>query len=127
MAINEGTRNRWRRAVPISPEEGSSAETFLPVLLEDSRRDPAEQVHVKELQERVQAAVAELPERQRAALLLNRFEGLSYEDVAKVLDMKVPAVKSLLFRARENLKNLLAPVMREDGSHGLPSVSELDR
>lgn len=112
IAINDGTRNRWRKAVSL---EASA-----------SGADPADQVHVEELRELVRRAVQALPDRQRTALLLNRFEGLSYEDVGQVLGMKVPAVKSLLFRARENVKNLLTPLLREERSHELSRSTALD-
>jgi RNA polymerase sigma-70 factor, ECF subfamily len=56
----------------------------------------------------VRAAIAALPERQRMAVVLARFEGLSYEDVALALDCSVSSVESLLFRARQKLAELLA-------------------
>jgi RNA polymerase sigma-70 factor (ECF subfamily) len=62
----------------------------------------------------VRAAVAELPESQRIALVLNRFEGASYDDVAAALDLSIPAVKSLLHRARENLKQRLLPFLQQE-------------
>ena len=55
----------------------------------------------------MRAAVDRLPESQRMAVILYRFEGLSYRALGEVLDLSVPAVKSLLFRARENLKESL--------------------
>jgi RNA polymerase sigma-70 factor (ECF subfamily) len=55
----------------------------------------------------VRAAVDELPEQQRLALVLTRFHGCSYEDVAESMGTTVPAVKSLLTRARENLRRHL--------------------
>jgi RNA polymerase sigma-70 factor, ECF subfamily len=69
----------------------------------DPHRDAAE----RELRERIRGAVDELPENQRMAVILCRFEGLSYEEIGKVLRCSVPAVKSLLHRARETLKERL--------------------
>ena len=64
-----------------------------------------------ELQQAIEDAIGLLPETQRMALVLRRYEELSYEEIADVLDLSVPAVKSLLFRARtelrERLKNYL--------------------
>ena len=64
-----------------------------------------------ELQGAIERAISLLPETQRMALVLRRYEELSYEEIANVLDLSVPAVKSLLFRARtelrERLKNYL--------------------
>ncbi|PYI90933.1 MAG: RNA polymerase subunit sigma-24 [Verrucomicrobia bacterium] len=65
-----------------------------------------------ELQQAVDAAIANLPETQRMAVVLRRYEELSYEEIADALDQSVSAVKSLLFRARtelrENLKRYLS-------------------
>ena len=61
-----------------------------------------------ELQEAITAAIAQLPEAQRMAIILRRYEELSYEEIAAVLHLTVPAVKSLLFRARVLLRERLA-------------------
>jgi RNA polymerase sigma-70 factor (ECF subfamily) len=61
----------------------------------------------RELQCVIEAAIAQLPETQRLALVLRRYEELSYEQIADVLDQSVPAVKSLLFRARTELRSSL--------------------
>jgi RNA polymerase sigma-70 factor (ECF subfamily) len=60
-----------------------------------------------ELEEAVDRAIQSLPEKQRMAVILRRYEEMPYEEIAKVLSMSVPAVKSLLFRARTQLKELL--------------------
>lgn len=61
-----------------------------------------------ELQHAVDAAIAALPEKARLAVQLRRFENMPYEEIARALDMTVPATKSLLFRARNMLKEALA-------------------
>src|SRR5438094_514766 len=60
-----------------------------------------------ELQIAIEKAITLLPETQRMALVLRRYEELSYEEIADVLDLSVPAVKSLLFRARTELRERL--------------------
>jgi RNA polymerase sigma-70 factor (ECF subfamily) len=60
-----------------------------------------------ELQQAIDDALQQLPENQRTALVLQRFEALSYEEIGTLLDVSVPAVKSLLFRARTTLRELL--------------------
>lgn len=57
---------------------------------------------------RVRAAVDALPEQQRLATVLSRFHGCSHEEVAAVMGTTVPAVKSLLMRARDRLRRVLA-------------------
>ena len=69
--------------------------------------DPAQAVAERELQERIATVIRQLPDNQRTAVVLCRFEGFSYEEIAKVLHCSVPAVKSLLHRARETLKEHL--------------------
>ncbi len=69
--------------------------------------DPAREVAERELQQRIREAVQELPDAQRTAVILCRFEGQSYEEIAAVLGCSVAAVKSLLHRARQTLKEQL--------------------
>lgn len=73
---------------------------------------PPEEAERSEMREAVRAALAELPERQRMALVLNKFHGLGYEELADSLGMTVPAVKSLLVRARENVRRRIEPYLR---------------
>mgnify|MGYP005642604341 CR=1 FL=1 len=73
----------------------------------DGRDQPVDDLLREELRARVRQAVATLPERQRLAIVLQRFEGLSYEQVAEALDLTVPATKSLLHRARLSLRDRL--------------------
>jgi RNA polymerase sigma-70 factor, ECF subfamily len=69
--------------------------------------DPAREVVESELKEKIMEAVQELPEAQRTAVILCRYEGLSYEEIAEVLGCTVSAIKSLLHRARLTLKEKL--------------------
>lgn len=65
--------------------------------------DPAESSERRERLERLVAAIGELPEQQRSALLMREMDGLSYAELATVIETTVPAVKSLLVRARMGL------------------------
>ena len=69
--------------------------------------DPSSKAAERELQERIQMAIQALPEAQRTAVILCQFEGLPYEEIAEVLHCSVSAVKSLLHRARQTLKEQL--------------------
>lgn len=89
---------------------------------------PVRKLDKTERAEMVRIAVEALNERQRMALLLCKFEGLSYQEIASTMELSVQAVKSLLSRARVNLKNLLQPYVtaglipgEEDGAHGSES------
>ena len=72
---------------------------------------PTRQLDKSELRDIVKVAVAALNERQREAVLLNKFEHLSYEEIAEVMHMSTSAVKSLLTRARTNLRDILEPYL----------------
>lgn len=83
----------------------------------DDPPDPADSAQQSleraQLSSRVAAAVAELPERQRAALTLCFYEGLSNREAAEVLSLTPGAVESLLVRARRTLRETLAGVASE--------------
>jgi RNA polymerase sigma-70 factor (ECF subfamily) len=66
--------------------------------------EPGHKLEEKELQKAIEEAIAALPEQQRLALILRRYEEMPYEEIAAVLETTVPSVKSLLFRAREELR-----------------------
>lgn len=70
---------------------------------------PTRQLDGLERAEMVQIAMQSLNERQRLAVLLSKFEGMSYIDIATTMDMSIPAIKSLLSRARTNLRDVLEP------------------
>ncbi|MCU0872822.1 MAG: sigma-70 family RNA polymerase sigma factor, partial [Pirellulaceae bacterium] len=74
---------------------------------------PARQLDKAELTEVVRAAVDSLNERQRMAILLAKFEHMSYADIAATMGLSIKAVKSLLSRARENLREILEPYLQE--------------
>jgi len=60
-----------------------------------------------EMQAAIQRAIDELPETQRMAIVLRRYDDISYEEIGEILDLSVPAVKSVLFRARTELREKL--------------------
>jgi RNA polymerase sigma-70 factor (ECF subfamily) len=72
----------------------------------------------QELAAIVQQALAGLNERQRMAVVLNKFEDMNYAEIAEVMELSVKAVKSLLSRARMNLREVLEPYIHMDGCQG---------
>lgn len=73
--------------------------------------NPLEKLRQQELAAAVREAIKSLPENQRLAVILLRYEGLSYEEIAEVMGTTVSAVKSLLVRARQNLRERLKPYL----------------
>lgn len=61
----------------------------------------------EEMQDAIERAIQELPEAQRMAVVMRRYQDVSYEEIAEVLELSVPAVKSVLFRARTELREKL--------------------
>lgn len=74
---------------------------------------PGRQIDKAERAQMVRMAIDALSERQRMALLLAKFENLSYREIAETMGMSVKATKSLLCRARENLRVILEPYMQD--------------
>jgi RNA polymerase sigma-70 factor (ECF subfamily) len=74
---------------------------------------PAQRAEKMERSEMVRQAIQMLDERQRMALMLSKFEGLSYAEIAEAMELSVEATKSLLFRAREKLRQKLEPYMTD--------------
>jgi RNA polymerase sigma-70 factor (ECF subfamily) len=73
---------------------------------------PPDALLQNELRQKIEEALAALPENQRTAILLFREEEMSYEEIARVLDTSLSATKSLIHRGREALKLKLKPYLR---------------
>ena len=72
---------------------------------------PSREIAKIETREIVRLAIETLGHRQRMAVLLSKFEGMGYDEIAEVMEMSPQAVKSLLFRARGNLRDILEPYL----------------
>jgi RNA polymerase sigma-70 factor (ECF subfamily) len=72
---------------------------------------PTRQLDKVEVRDMVRAAVGTLNDRQRMAVLLSKFEEMSYADIAQSMQMSPQAIKSLLSRARVNLREVLQPYL----------------
>lgn len=103
LVFNEMRRAKRHPHVPVQIEP--EAEEIL--LKDEATATPDAILLEAELQGAIEKAITLLPEMQRMALVLRRYEELSYEEIADVLDLSVPAVKSLLFRARMELRERL--------------------
>jgi RNA polymerase sigma-70 factor (ECF subfamily) len=88
---------------------------------------PARQLDKAEMRDQVRMALESLPARQRMAVLLNKFEGMSYVDIAAVMELSSQAVKSLLSRAREHLREVLEPYLDRGESPALASGANHQR
>jgi RNA polymerase sigma-70 factor (ECF subfamily) len=124
LALNTLRSRQRKPVVPLPLQESGPlgprpAESQVP----DPASGPMQKVQREELAEQVRQAIASLNERQRLAVLLNKFEDMGYAEIAEVMSMTVKAVKSLLSRARENLRAALAGYVYPDAA-AVPEVSE---
>lgn len=101
LVLNERRGRARRGAVFYNP--GPDEDVREPTAADS----PASMAAAAELSAAIEQALASLPEEQRTAVVLRRYEEMPYEDIATVLGTTVSAVKSLLFRARETLRQRL--------------------
>jgi RNA polymerase sigma-70 factor (ECF subfamily) len=103
LVFNEMRRAKRHPHLPVQIDPESEE---IP-LKDEQTSTPDATLLQRELQQAIENAITLLPDTQRMALVLRRYEELSYEEIAEVLDLSVPAVKSLLFRARTELRERL--------------------
>jgi RNA polymerase sigma-70 factor (ECF subfamily) len=114
VASNALRSRSRRREVGVPEGNGDSTALRLDQLAKAaSGAMPTRALDKAEQAQMVRHAVAALSERQRMALLLAKFEGMSYQDIALTMNLSVQAIKSLLSRARVNLKELLTPYVEQ--------------
>ncbi len=116
IAIREALNHkRWFKrhvqknvSIDAEPEEGHAV-----IEIEDLAQTPFDQFAAHEIQAAVQNALQQIPDVFRSAVILRDLEGLSYEEVAEVLECSVGTVKSRILRGRRALKDLLEPLLNE--------------
>jgi RNA polymerase sigma-70 factor (ECF subfamily) len=103
---------RFRRRHPHlrpTPVDDSACGRPVEYLLSDRGGSPSQPLERRELARAVRAAVAELADRQRIAMELHQFHNRTYVEIAAEMDMTPKAAKSLLYRARNQLRIVLGP------------------
>jgi len=114
VAMN-ALRSRARRreqTVPFRPGDSQHFEALDDAIQVPSGQIPARRLDKLEMREVVRLAMESLNERQRMAVLLCKFEGMSYADIAAAMKLSPKAVKSLLSRARAKLREILEPYLQ---------------
>ncbi len=105
LVFNE-TRRRKRH--PVQSLDATLNDGDRPQQFTDTGVKPADTALLDaEMQAAIQRAIDELPEQQRMAIILRRYDDVPYEEIGEILDLSVPAVKSVLFRARTDLREKL--------------------
>ena len=121
IALHEAAnRKRWwfrhkAQETPIEPaaSEGAVGNEAMQDALTDRSESPFDSVAHREVQQRVDAELRQMPEPYRTTLILRDLEDMSYEEIAEVLQISLGTVKSRLTRGRQALKVRLAPYVRE--------------
>ena len=112
VSLNE--LRRKRKMMVSLDETHDSGENELRKEIAHPDDDPSQAVLAKEKVALIQAAINDLPENQKMAVILKRYENFSYAQIAATLNITDKAVKSLLSRARVNLKKRLAKTVDPD-------------
>jgi RNA polymerase sigma-70 factor (ECF subfamily) len=120
IAIREALNHkRWFKrhlqknvSIDAQPEEGKPR-----VEIEDLGATPFEQLAALEIQVAVHTALQQVPDVFRSAVILRDLEGLSYEEVAEVLECSIGTVKSRILRGRRALREILEPLLAETRLH----------
>ena len=111
LTLNELRRRSRHRNESIDAPAGDDPSVVRQI--EDKQSEGAvDQLLREEVESIVARAVSELPEAQRTAILLWQDEETTYEDIARVLGCSLSATKSIIFRARETLKQRLKPFLK---------------
>src|SRR6478672_9441923 len=116
IAIREALNHRrWFKrhvqknvSIDAEPEEGQAR-----IEIEDLHATPFDQLASREIQAVVQQALSHVPDVFRTAVILRDLEGLSYEEIAEVLECSIGTVKSRILRGRRALREVLEPLLGE--------------
>jgi len=111
LCLNEIRRRSRHPTDSLEARSSEPWEPSAPQFEDKAVVSPPDRLLHGELEAKIQHTLAELPEKQRLAILLCRQEDFSYEDIARVLGSSVSATKSLIYRGRETLKQKLKPYL----------------
>src|ERR1700751_5852321 len=114
LALNSVRDNRYQRMeisldAPVTEDSGDGAER--PLGVREKYPDNEQDLVEEDRKRMIRHAIEKLPEKQLAAVLLHNYQELDYNEIAKILECSESALKSLLFRAYENLRVELAPLV----------------
>jgi RNA polymerase sigma-70 factor (ECF subfamily) len=112
LCLNEIRRRSRHPADSLEGAQPESEDQPARQFEDHKTRLPAEMLLHGELEQKIELALAELPETQRTAILLCRRDDLSYEEIAEIIGCSLSATKSLIHRGRETLKEKLKPYLR---------------
>jgi RNA polymerase sigma-70 factor (ECF subfamily) len=116
LALNSLRARQRKPVVPLkTTDSGPLGPRPAEQLVHDHHSGPMQRMQREELATVIQRALEGLNERQRVAVVLNKFEDMNYVEIAEVMGLTTKAVKSLLSRARMNLRVALVSYIYMDG------------
>ncbi len=116
LALNNLRSTQRKRAVSLNTRDsGPLGPRPAERLVRDSGSQPSKRIQQQEMAAVVRAALDQLNERQRMAVVLNKFEDMGYAEIAEIIGLTTKGVKSLLCRARVNLRAALQSYIYMDG------------
>lgn len=116
LAANDRSRASNRPHLSLDHSlDGQDGETTLGDQIEDHRNaGPGDELARGDVVSAVRQAIDGLPEQQRMALILAKYDELPYSEIAEVLESSEKAIKSMIHRARTTLREVLAPFIQEE-------------
>ncbi|HET6576077.1 MAG TPA: RNA polymerase sigma factor, partial [Fimbriiglobus sp.] len=116
LALNSRRDRRRKPVVSLDPPDPAASSSWqLGPVVADRGQPPTQNLQQVELAAVIRKALDQLNDRQRMAVVLNKFEDLNYAEIAEVMGLSSKAVKSLLSRARSRLRVCLLPYVYMDG------------
>ncbi len=116
VALNS-VRDTRHQKMEVSIDAPTDDEDSRPMELRAREKRIDERLVERDRIEIIRRAILALPEKQRAAVLLHKYEEMDYAEISRVLDCSESALKSLLFRAYESLRVQLAPLVAQPVAH----------
>ena len=127
LALNVLRARQRKPAIPLNVRNsGPLGPRPAEQLVLDRERSPHDRMQQQELAAIVKQALETLNERQRVAVVLNKFEDMNYAEIAEVMGLTTKAVKSLLSRARDNLRIVLKDYIYMEGGTPASDASNPD-
>ena len=109
LVFNETKRKQRKKEYSLEQQE----EEQFTQLADKEKTSPNQEMLQAELKSEVDKAINQLPDKQRLAVILRRYENMPYEQIGDVLELSISAVKSQLFRARNTLRELLSHYLNQ--------------